>query len=155
MRIGNGYDVHPLVPGRDLILGGIAIPYELGLHGHSDGDALTHAIIDALLGAAGLGDIGMRFPPNDPQFAGVRSILMLEDCMRSIADKKLKIEHVDSVIICEKPKLSPYFAVMRESLEAAMGIDWDKVNVKATTNEGLGFLGRGEAIAVHAVALLS
>lgn len=155
MRIGNGYDVHPLVPGRALILGGIVIPYEFGLHGHSDGDALTHAIIDALLGAAGLGDIGMRFPPGDPQFAGMRSLFMLEDCMRSIADMRLKVENVDSVIICEKPKLAPYFAGMRESLSAAMGIDWDKVNVKATTNEGLGFLGRGEAIAVHAVALLS
>lgn len=154
MRIGNGFDVHPLVPGRDLILGGIAIPYDLGLKGHSDGDALTHAIIDALLGAAGLGDIGMRYPPGDPKFLGARSIHMLEDTVRIITEKGLRIENVDSVIICEKPKLSPFFAVMRESLAAAMGVDWDKVNVKATTNERFGFIGRGEAIAAHAVALL-
>lgn len=155
MRIGNGYDVHPLVPNRALILGGVTIPNALGLLGHSDGDALTHAVIDALLGAAGLGDIGQRFPPDDPQFLGARSILMLTNTMKAISETGLRVENVDSVIICEAPKLSPYFVSMRESLAAAMGVAGDRVNVKATTNEGLGSLGRGEAIAVHAVVLLA
>lgn len=155
MRIGNGFDVHPLVPGRDLILGGIAIPYELGLKGHSDGDALTHAIIDAVLGASGLGDIGMRYPPGDPKYLGARSIEMLTDTMQAVTAKGFRLENVDTVIICEQPRLSPFFAVMRESLAAAMGVDFDKVNVKATTNEKFSYIGRGEAIACHAVALLA
>jgi 2-C-methyl-D-erythritol 2,4-cyclodiphosphate synthase len=154
MRIGNAFDVHPLVVGRALVLGGISIPFELGLEGHSDGDALTHAVIDSLLGAAGLGDIGVWFPPTDPKWKGANSIEMLRVIMEQLKERNWKVGNVDSVIICERPKLSPYFAQIRQNLAKVLEVTETQVSVKATTSEGLGFVGREEAIAVHAVALI-
>lgn len=154
MRVGNGFDVHQLVAGRYLILAGVNIPFEMGLVGHSDGDALTHAIIDALLGAACLGDIGMWFPNDDPQYRGAHSLDLLRAVSQAVQGKGLRISNIDSVIICERPKLSPYFLQMRDNLASALSIETDQISVKATTFEGLGFVGRGEAIACQAVALL-
>lgn len=154
MRIGHGYDVHRLVPGRKLILGGVEVPYELGLLGHSDADVLTHAIMDALLGAAGLGDIGKCFPDSDPAYEGISSLLLLEQVMGMLAGKGFAVGNVDATILAQRPKLAPHIPAMRETLARVMGIPADRVNVKATTEEGLGFTGAGDGMAAHAVALL-
>ena len=154
MRIGHGYDVHRLVEGRKLILGGQEIPYELGLLGHSDADVLTHAVMDALLGAAGLWDIGHAFPDTDPAYAGISSLLLLEQVMEMLRDKGLRVGNVDATILAQRPKLAAYIPAMRQALARTMGVDEARVNVKATTEEGLGFTGRGEGMAAHAVALL-
>ncbi|MBC5737914.1 2-C-methyl-D-erythritol 2,4-cyclodiphosphate synthase [Lawsonibacter faecis] len=154
MRIGHGYDVHRLVPERKLILGGVEIPFELGLLGHSDADVLTHALMDALLGAAGLGDIGGAFPDSDPAYEGISSLLLLERVMGMLAGKGLRVGSADMTILCQRPKLAGYLPQIRALLAQYLGIPGDRVNVKATTEEGLGFTGRGEGVAAHAVVLL-
>lgn len=154
MRIGHGYDVHRLVEGRALILGGVQIPYEKGLLGHSDADVLTHAVMDACLGALALGDIGKHFPDNDPQYRGADSIVLLKH-VKSLMDKKgYHLSNVDATIIAQAPKLASYIPLMRDKLAEALGCEVDRVSVKATTEEGLGFTGSGEGMAVHAVCLL-
>ena len=154
-RAGTGYDIHRLGPGRRLVLGGVEIPFERGLEGHSDADALTHAVIDALFGACGLPDIGQHFPPSEARFAGADSIALLEQA-RGIALAAGWAPHsADTTVICERPKLAPYVAAMRARLAAALGLTTDAVNVKAKTNEGLDAVGRGEAVAAHAIILVS
>ena len=153
-RIGHGYDVHRLTEGRALILGGVQVPYALGLLGHSDADVLTHAVMDALLGAAGLGDIGRHFPDTDERYRGISSLLLLEHVRRLLADAGWRAGNIDATVIAQRPKLAPFLDEMRQKLAATLGISPDFVNVKATTEEGLGFSGRGEGIAAHAVALL-
>lgn len=153
-RIGTGYDVHRLVSGRRLILGGVEIPSEKGVLGHSDGDALTHAICDALLGAAALGDIGQHFPDTDNQYAGADSLNFLKDICGKIAKAGFQIGNVDATIILQKPKIASHLPDMRENLAQAMRCEIGQVSVKATTTEGLGFTGTGEGVAVQAVALL-
>ncbi|MGC6175272.1 2-C-methyl-D-erythritol 2,4-cyclodiphosphate synthase [Lacrimispora sp. 38-1] len=155
MRIGQGYDVHKFAEGRDLILGGVTIPYEKGLLGHSDADVLAHAIIDALLGAAALGDIGEHFPDTDPKYKGVSSMELLKHVAALLEEKGYVVENIDSTVIAQKPKLLSYRPLMAENIAGALGLPVDKVNVKATTEEGLGFTGRGEGIASQAVALLT
>jgi len=155
LRIGNGYDIHRLVPDRPLILGGVKIEHELGLLGHSDADALTHAIADALLGALSLGDIGFYFPPSDPQWAGADSQRLLRQVHQMVRDRQWAIVNIDSVIVAERPKLKPHIAAMRETLAQTLSISPEQVGVKATTNEKLGPTGREEGIAAYAVALLS
>lgn len=154
MRIGHGYDVHKLVEGRKLILGGVEIPYEKGLLGHSDADVLTHALMDALLGAAALGDIGKLFPDNDDRFLGADSIELLREVTRVIREHGYAVGNVDCTVIAQRPKLAPYIQQMREILAQAMGTELDRVSVKATTEEKLGFTGEGLGIAAHAVALI-
>ena len=154
MRIGHGYDVHKLVEGRKLILGGVEIPHEKGLLGHSDADVLTHAVMDALLGAAALDDIGKLFPDNDDKYLGADSIGLLKKVLAIIKDKGYKVVNIDSTIIAQRPKLSPYIDKMRETLAASMEIGLDCVSVKATTEEKLGFSGAELGIAAHAVALI-
>ncbi len=154
MRIGHGYDVHRLVEERKLILGGVDVPYERGLLGHSDADVLTHAVMDALLGAAGLGDIGRHFPDTDPTYKGADSLKLLDHVMTLLAGSGLRVGNVDATVIAQRPKLAAFIPQMRANLAARMGVDEDRVNVKATTEEKLGFTGAGEGIAVHAVALL-
>lgn len=154
MRIGHGYDVHRLVEDRKLILGGVVVPYERGLLGHSDADVLTHAVMDALLGAAGLGDIGQHFPDSDPAYKGADSLKLLDHVMALLSEKGWKVGNVDATIIAQRPKLASYISLMRTNLAQHMGVDADRVNVKATTEEKLGFTGAGEGIAAHAVALL-
>lgn len=154
MRIGHGYDVHRLVEGRRLILGGIEIPYEKGLLGHSDADVLTHALMDSLLGAAALGDIGKLFPDRDPRYAGADSVELLREVCRVIREAGYQVGNVDCTVIAQRPKLAPFIPQMREKLASAMGITPDRVSVKATTEEGLGFSGEGLGIAAHAVALI-
>ena len=154
MRIGHGYDVHKLVEGRRLIIGGVDIPYEKGLMGHSDADVLTHALMDALLGAAGLGDIGLHFPDNDPEYAGADSIGLLEDVSRILTRKGYCLGNADCTIIAQAPKLRPYIDDMRRNIAKALEADVSQVNIKATTEEGLGFTGAGEGIAAHAVCLV-
>jgi len=154
MRIGHGYDVHKLVEGRKLILGGIEVPYEKGLLGHSDADVLTHALMDALLGAAALGDIGKLFPDNDPDYAGADSVELLKKVCAVVAKAGYRVGNVDCTVIAQRPKLAPYIPAMREKLAAAMGVDVSRVSVKATTEEHLGFTGEGLGIAAHSVALL-
>lgn len=154
MRIGHGYDVHRLVPERKLILGGVEIPCELGLLGHSDADVLTHALMDALLGAAGLGDIGGAFPDSDPAYEGISSLLLLERVMGMLAGKGLRVGGADMTILCQRPKLAGHLPQIRALLAQYLGVPGDRVNVKATTEEGLGFTGRGEGVAAHAVVLL-
>lgn len=154
MRIGHGYDVHKLVEGRDLILGGVKIPYEKGLLGHSDADVLLHAVTDALLGAAALGDIGKLFPDTDMQYKGADSILLMKKAYEAVRAKGYVAENIDATILCQRPKLRPYIDIMRENIASALGMDIDSVSVKATTEEGLGFTGAGEGIAVHSVCLL-
>jgi 2-C-methyl-D-erythritol 2,4-cyclodiphosphate synthase len=154
LRIGNGYDIHRLVDGGPLILGGVRIDYERGLHGHSDGDVLTHAVINALLGAAALGDIGMHFPPGDPRFKGINSLDMLKTVHDLIKQHGYQIGNIDSMVICERPKLSPHYPAMRKALSDALAIDVNNISVKASTAEGLGTIGSGDAIAAHAVAIL-
>ncbi len=154
MRIGHGYDVHKLVEGRKLILGGVEVPHTLGLLGHSDADVLTHAVMDALLGAAALGDIGRHFPDTDPQYEGVSSLTLLAHVMELLKGQGYRVGNVDATLLAQAPKLAPHIPAMRESLARAMGVDVSQVSVKATTEEGLGFTGRKEAIAAHAIALL-
>lgn len=155
MRIGHGYDVHRLVEGRKLILGGVNINYNLGLLGHSDADVLVHAIIDSLLGAAALGDIGSLFPDTDEKYKNANSIELLKKVCEILEEKKLKIENIDSTIIAQKPKLKQYIFKMRENIANACNIDFDCINVKATTEENLGFTGREEGISAHAVVLIN
>lgn len=154
MRVGHGYDVHRLTPDRRLILGGQEIPFELGLLGHSDADVLTHAVMDALLGAAGLGDIGRHFPDTDPAYAGADSIKLLEHVTGLLNEQGWQVGNVDATILAQRPKLAPYIPAMGRCLAAAMGVAADRVNVKATTEEKLGFTGAGEGMAAHAVALI-
>ena len=154
IRIGNGYDLHRLVEGRKLILGGVEIEHHLGLLGHSDADVLTHAIMDALLGALSLGDIGHYFPPSDPQWAGADSMFLLEQVHNLIKDKGWTIGNIDSVIVAERPKLKPHLPNMINSLAEKLAIATDKISIKATTNEKLGPVGREEAICSYAVVLL-
>ena len=155
MRVGMGYDVHRLTEGRDLIIGGVKIPYEKGLLGHSDADVLLHAISDALLGAAALGDIGKHFPDTDPAYKGISSMILLEKVGDLIAEKSFLIENVDATIIAQAPKMRPYIDEMRENIAKALKNDVSQVNVKATTEEGLGFTGTGEGISSQAVCLLT
>lgn len=154
IRIGHGYDVHRLTEGRKLILGGVAVPYEVGLLGHSDADVLTHAVMDALLGAAGLGDIGTHFPDSDSAYAGADSLKLLEHVTRLLKERGFVVSNIDATMIAQRPKLAPYILRIRENLAQAMGVDPARVNVKATTEEGLGFTGSGEGMAAHAVALI-
>jgi 2-C-methyl-D-erythritol 2,4-cyclodiphosphate synthase len=154
MRIGTGYDVHKLVEDRALILGGVNIPYEKGLLGHSDADVLLHAIMDALLGAAALGDIGKHFPDSDPKYRGISSILLLKDVKQLLEEKLYVIENIDATIIAQKPKLAGFIPEMIANIANALGIEAERVNVKATTEEGLGFTGEGLGIAANAVCLI-
>ena len=154
MRVGIGYDYHRLEAGRKLILGGVEIPFSKGLAGHSDGDVLTHAICDALLGAAGLGDLGQHFPDTDPKWKGASSLKLLAQVVEMLRAKGLRPTQVDSVVLAEEPKLAPHFVRMRETLARVLGVEPAEVNVKAKTTEGLEALGRGEAMAAQAIALL-
>jgi 2-C-methyl-D-erythritol 2,4-cyclodiphosphate synthase len=154
VRSGIGYDLHRLEPGRKLILGGIEVPFDRGPVGHSDGDVLSHAICDALLGGAGLGDIGAHFPDNDPQWKGASSLLFLERIRTMLEEKGLCIAHIDAVVIAERPRLGPHFPAMRDALAKALGIEPHQINLKAKTNEGVDALGRGEAIVAQAIATL-
>ena len=154
MRVGMGYDVHKLTEGRKLILGGVDIPWEKGLLGHSDADVLIHAVMDALLGAAALGDIGKHFPDTDPAYKGVSSIRLLEEVGRMIDEKLYVIGNIDATIIAQRPKMAPHIEQMRKNVAEALHIEVDQVNIKATTEEGLGFTGRGEGIASQAICLL-
>lgn len=153
-RVGTGYDAHRLVAGRPLVLGGVTIPHELGLEGHSDADVLCHAIGDALLGALALGDLGAHFPPGDPRWKGASSLSLLERIAELIAAAGATVVNVDAMLILEAPKIAPHVALMRERIGAALGVAADRVSVKATTNEGLGWIGRGEGAAATAVALI-
>ena len=155
LRIGHGYDVHRLVEGRRLILGGVEVPHTLGLLGHSDADVLTHAVMDALLGAAGLGDIGRHFPDTDPAYAGADSLKLLDHVVELLGARGWQVGNVDATILAQRPKLAPYLEQMRENLAARMKAALEQVNVKATTTEKLGFAGRGEGIAAEAVASLT
>lgn len=154
MRIGHGYDVHRLVLERKLILGGVEVPYEKGLLGHSDADVLTHAVMDALLGAAGLGDIGKHFPDTDPAYAGADSMKLLEHVAGLLRARGWQVSNVDATILAQRPKLALYIPAMRRALAGHLGLEEEQVNVKATTEEGLGFTGSGEGMAAHAVCLL-
>ena len=154
MRIGHGYDVHRLVSGRALILGGVTIPYEKGLDGHSDADVLVHAVMDALLGAAAMGDIGLHFPDTSERFKSIDSRILLRHTVEMLRDKGYRIGNVDCTLCLQRPKIKPYIAAMRETLAETMGIDPERVSVKATTTERLGFVGREEGVEAHAVALV-
>ena len=154
MRIGHGYDVHKLVEGRKLIIGGVEIPHEKGLLGHSDADVLLHAICDALLGAAALGDIGKLFPDNDPAYEGADSLILLKKVCREVRKAGFEIENIDSTVLAQAPKLRPYIDEMRSLISVYADVDIDAVSVKATTEEGLGFTGAKEGIAAHAVCLI-
>jgi 2-C-methyl-D-erythritol 2,4-cyclodiphosphate synthase len=153
-RSGIGYDLHRLAAGRKLILGGIHVPFDKGSVGHSDGDVLSHALCDALLGAGGLGDIGTHFPDSDPNWEGASSLIFLEHTRKLLDQKRLRITHLDAVVICERPKLGPHFPAMRTALAKSLGITPGQINLKAKTNEGTGAIGRGEAIAAHTIATL-
>ena len=154
LRIGHGYDVHRIVPGRPLVLGGVEIPWDRGLLGHSDADVLVHAVMDALCGAANLGDIGALFPDSDPRYAGISSLKLLAEVGRLVAEKGYAIGNIDATLIAQAPKVGPYKREMATRMAEALGLDADQVSVKATTEEGLGFTGSGEGMAAHAVALL-
>ncbi len=154
LRIGHGYDVHRLVPGRKLILGGVEIPWEKGLLGHSDADVLVHAVMDALTGAARLGDIGKLFPDTDPAYRGISSLKLLGEVGRLLGEKGFSVVNIDAALLAQAPKVAPYKAQMAENIAAALGIEAEQVNVKATTEEGLGFTGDGSGMAAHAVALV-
>jgi len=154
MRVGIGYDVHPLVPGRKLVLGGVEVPFNQGLSGHSDADVLTHAISDALLGAAGFRDIGNQFPSDDPKYKDISSLVLLGEVSKLLKAKSFRVENVDAVVVAEQPKISPFIEDMRGHISRTLGIDLEQVMVKATTTDGLGFAGRIEGIAAHAVALV-
>ena len=154
LRIGHGYDVHRLVEGRKLILGGVDIPWEKGLLGHSDADVLTHAVMDALSGAARLGDIGKLFPDTDPAYAGISSLKLLGEVGRLLKEQGFTVVNIDATLLAQRPKVAPYKAQMAENIASVLGIDVEQVNVKATTEEGLGFTGDGSGMAAHAVVLL-
>ncbi|MCR4345802.1 MAG: 2-C-methyl-D-erythritol 2,4-cyclodiphosphate synthase [Sulfuricaulis sp.] len=154
MRIGHGYDVHPLVAGRDLVLGGVKIPHSKGLQGHSDADVLIHAICDACLGAAGLGDIGRHFPDTDPQYKNIDSRKLLRKVKEAIAGRGLKVGNIDSTLVAQAPRLTPHLSQMIQNIAADLGITPESVNIKATSTEKLGFAGREEGIGAHAVVLL-
>lgn len=154
MRIGTGYDVHAFAAGRKLVIGGTEVPYEKGLLGHSDADVLVHAVMDALLGAAGLQDIGSYFPDRDPAYEGISSLLLLSKVGELVKEKGFQVGNIDATVICQAPKLKPFIFSMRENMAGALGIETGQVNVKATTEEHLGFTGRGEGIASQAVCLL-
>lgn len=154
LRIGHGYDVHRLVPGRKLILGGVEIPWEKGLLGHSDADVLVHAVMDALTGAARLGDIGKLFPDTDPAYRGISSLKLLGEVGRLLGKKGFSVVNIDAALLAQAPKVAPYKAQMAENIAAALGIEAEQINVKATTEEGLGFTGDGSGMAAHAVALV-
>ncbi len=154
MRIGHGYDVHRLVPGRDLILGGVKLDYHLGLEGHSDADVLTHAVMDALLGAAGLGDIGRHFPDSDPAYKGIDSQKLLAQVRQLLVRAGWQVGNIDVTLIAQAPKLAPHISRMEECLAKPLQIDVKRINIKATTEEHLGFTGRGEGISCHAVCIL-
>ena len=154
IRIGHGYDVHRLTEGRKLILGGVEIPHEKGLQGHSDADVLVHAVMDSLLGALALGDIGKHFPDNDPEYEGADSISLLKRVSEIISEQGFAVGNIDSTVICQSPKLAPYIGQMRENIASAAGCEISQVSVKATTEERLGFTGSGEGIAAHAVCVL-
>jgi 2-C-methyl-D-erythritol 2,4-cyclodiphosphate synthase len=154
VRVGIGYDLHRLEAGRKLIVGGIELPFDKGPMGHSDGDVVAHAMVDALLGAAGLGDIGTHFPDTDPKWKGANSLIFLEHTRKLLDEKRFSIEHVDAVVILERPKLGPHFSKMREALAQSLGVGGEKIHLKAKTNEGVDAIGRGEAIASHVVATL-
>lgn len=154
LRIGHGYDVHRLAEGRKLVLGGVEISWEKGLLGHSDADVLVHAVMDALAGAARLGDIGKLFPDTDPAYRGISSLKLLEEVGRLLRERGFDVVNIDAVLLAQAPKIAPYKAQMAENIAAALGLDADQVNVKATTEEGLGFTGDGSGMAAHAVALV-
>ncbi|HZD59278.1 MAG TPA: 2-C-methyl-D-erythritol 2,4-cyclodiphosphate synthase [Anaerolineae bacterium] len=154
MRIGIGFDVHRFIPGRPLVLGGVEIPFEMGLEGHSDADVLTHAIIDAMLGAVAAGDLGYYFPDTDVKFKGISSIELLKDAVEILHDKGYRVSNIDAIAILEEPKLAPFRQQMREGISGAIGIDISKVSIKATTTEGLGYTGRREGVAAQAVILV-
>ena len=154
MRIGHGYDVHRLVEGRDLILGGVKLDFPMGLDGHSDADVLLHAVSDALLGAAGLGDIGLHFPDTDPRYKGADSLRLLEVVGEKVKERGFRVGNIDVTMIAQKPKLRPHITAMQENIAKALGVDPSRVNVKATTEERLGFTGRQEGMSCHAVCLL-
>jgi 2-C-methyl-D-erythritol 2,4-cyclodiphosphate synthase len=154
MRVGVGYDVHKLVARRKLILGGIEIPFDKGLSGHSDADVLTHAVMDALLGAAGLRDIGVQFPPEDPRYKDISSLALLDEVNRLLWEKGFIAKNIDAVIVAEKPKMAPFVDDMREQISRKLGIYAEQVMVKATTTDGLGFAGKGEGIAAYAVVMI-
>jgi 2-C-methyl-D-erythritol 2,4-cyclodiphosphate synthase len=153
-RCGIAYDLHRLAEGRKLMLGGMEVPFDRGSVGHSDGDVLSHALCDALLGAAGLGDIGTHFPDTDPKWKGASSLIFLEHARRLLDERGMRINHLDAVVICERPKLVPHFPAMRAALAKSLGISEEQINLKAKTNEGTGEIGRGEAIAAHAIATI-
>lgn len=155
MRIGHGYDVHRFAPGRRLVLCGETVPYELGLLGHSDADVAVHALMDAILGAAALGDIGRLFPDSDPQYEGADSMLLLDKVVELVSEKGFSVSNADITIIAQKPKLAPYIGRMRDNVAKRLGVSANRVNVKATTEEGLGFTGSLEGISAHAVVLLN
>jgi 2-C-methyl-D-erythritol 2,4-cyclodiphosphate synthase len=154
MRAGIGYDAHPLVAGRKLVLGGVTIPFEKGLDGWSDADALTHAVMDALVGAAALGDIGRHFPPGEPQYKNISSLVLLGKVKEKLADDGWRVVNIDATVVAEKPRLREYIDAMRQKLSKALGVDIGKISVKASTNNRLGFIGRGEGIAAYAVAMI-
>jgi len=153
-RIGIGYDVHPLAPGRKLVLGGTEIPFSKGLEGWSDADALTHAIIDALLGAAALGDIGQHFPAGEPEYKDISSLMLLDKVVEKLEERGWRVVNIDATVVAEKPRLREYIDDMRENLSEILGVDIGRVSVKASTNNGLGFIGHGEGIAAYAVAMI-
>ncbi|MCD6451562.1 MAG: 2-C-methyl-D-erythritol 2,4-cyclodiphosphate synthase [Acidobacteria bacterium] len=153
-RVGIGYDIHPLVPGRKLILGGVEIAFEKGLFGHSDADVLIHAIMDAIIGALGLGDIGEHFPDSDPTYKDISSLILLSKVEELLSSSRFRVVNVDSVIIAEAPKLSPYIGEMRKKLASVLKVEEERINIKATTNERIGDIGEGKAIASQAVVLL-
>jgi 2-C-methyl-D-erythritol 2,4-cyclodiphosphate synthase len=155
MRIGFGYDIHPLVDNRPLIIGGVHIPFHKGLQGHSDADVLAHAVADALLGAAGLGDIGEHFPDTDPKYKNYNSMLILKEIERKVHYEKLKIINIDITLVMQEPKISPYKEQIKKNIAENIFLKPGQVNIKATTGEGLGFVGRGEGVACYAVALLT
>lgn len=156
IRVGIGYDVHRFVPGRKLMLGGVEVDHPIGLEGHSDADVLIHAVIDSLLGAASLGDIGMLFPDTEEAFRGASSLQLLRRVYGMLTEKKIRIINIDAVVLCEKPRISPYVERMKKAIAGALGgLPGDRVGIKGKTSEGLGFAGRGEGIAVHAVSLIS
>lgn len=155
MRVGIGYDVHKLVNGRELVLGGVQIPYEKGLLGHSDADVLIHAIMDSILGAAALGDIGKHFPDANEEYKGINSLKLLKEVDKLIKEKSFKIVNIDSIIIAQSPKMAPYIETMIENISNILGIHKDQINIKATTEEGLGFTGRKEGIAAQSICMIS
>jgi len=154
IRCGIGYDLHRLAEGRPLMIGGVHVPFDKGPVGHSDGDVLAHALCDALLGAGGLGDIGTHFPDSDPKWKGANSLFFLEHTRKLLDDRKLRINHLDAIVVLERPKLGPHFPAMREALAKSLGIRTDQINLKAKTNESVDAVGRGEAIACHTIATL-